>query len=75
MVGGLEHAHFRPCRDVLGRVTAKWSAVEGVGMGLGLTNVVKSVPEPEFVDITCKTPLVYYLVYITTVCPTPHSSL
>lgn len=47
MVGGLEHAHFRPCRDVLGRVTAKWSAVEGVGMGLGLTNVVKSVPEPE----------------------------
>jgi hypothetical protein len=26
------------------------------------------------VDMTCKTTLVYYLLYITTVCPTPHSS-
>ena len=26
------------------------------------------------VDMTCKTTLVYYLLYITTVCPTPHFS-
>jgi hypothetical protein len=28
-------------------MTAKWRAVEGVGMGFGLTNVVKSIPELE----------------------------